>query len=40
MLLDEFQYPHLDGILQLCALARCARLQRERIDEVRDIVQH
>jgi hypothetical protein len=40
MLLDEFQHPRLDGTIQLCALARCARVRRERVDEVRETVQH
>jgi hypothetical protein len=40
MLLDEFKHPRLDGTIQLCAFARCARVRRERVDEVRETVQH
>jgi hypothetical protein len=40
MLLDELQHPSLDDIVQLSALARRARIWRERVYEVRETVQH
>ena len=40
MFLDELEYPSLDGIIQLRALARRARVRRERVSEVRETVQH
>ena len=40
MLLDEFQHSCLDGTIQLRAFARGARVRRERVDEVRETVQH
>ena len=40
MLLDELQHPSLDGTIQLRVLARCARVRRERVYEVRETVQH
>ena len=40
MFLDEFQHSRLDGTVQLRALARCAWVRCERVDEVRETVQH
>jgi hypothetical protein len=40
MFLDELQHPSLDGIIQLRALARRARVRRERVSEVREAVQN
>jgi hypothetical protein len=40
MLLDELQHPSLDGTIQLRVLARCARVRREGVYEVRETVQH
>src|SRR5579863_177141 len=40
MIFDELQYARLDSAVQLCALARCARVRRERVDEVREAVEH
>lgn len=40
MFLDEFQHSCLDGTIELRALARCAWVWRERVDEVRETVQN
>ena len=40
MFLDELAHPRLDRTVQLCTLARRARVLRERIREVREAVQH
>jgi hypothetical protein len=40
MLLGELQHPSFDDIVKLLALARRARVWRERVYEVRETVQH
>ena len=40
MILDEFQNARLDKTIQFCALTRRARVRRERVDEVRETVEH
>lgn len=40
MILDEFQNAGLDKTIQFRALTRRARVRRERVDEVRETVEH
>ena len=40
MILDKLQYARFDGAVQLGALARSTRVRRERVDEVREAVEH
>jgi len=40
MILDKLQHALFDDAIQLRALARCARVRRERVDEVRETVEH
>jgi hypothetical protein len=40
MILDKLQHALFDDAVQLRALARCARVRRERVDEVGETVEH